>query len=77
LALSSATPEQLEAFDAMYQYPLRQGAEQVLRKLLQRGSSDGDLLAALARLHNEERLVIQAGSGHDAIRIKTTMGVCA
>lgn len=77
VVLTHATPEQAAAWDALYQFPLRQSAEGVLRKLLGRrgGVSDIDLLTAIGRLHAEDRLVVSAAAGTDYIRIKTTMGV--
>ena len=77
LALSNASRQQEEAYEALYRFPLLRSAETMLRKTLARrgGVSDEDLLAVIGRLHTENRLVFSATDGGDYIRIKTTMGV--
>ena len=77
LALSNASRQQEEAYEALYRFPLLRSAETMLRKTLARrgGVSDEDLLAVIGRLHTENRLVFSATNGSDYIRIKTTMGV--
>lgn len=70
-----ATSEVNIALDALYQYPLTDEAERILRRTLRNGSIDA-LAETLIRLHQEQRLVVD-DPGDDSLRIVCTMGIQA